>query len=430
MMTHKNPRTRVPHMRSSGALAWAGLLAITTPGCGESHTHETHAIHKTVTAHKTTSHAPADPDLKPFEVRATIIDGTVLPGGQNMMLVLHAEPSTPGLHPSPMVLFFQRTTTADTHLGSWTSVLVGKQTREEHITFDSEGIDIASRRAQNQGGVQARGKVIENSPDGFQAEVVRQDDPRIRIRRDLSGLAAGPLLCALNQLSVFNWESDIWSVSTTTMSSLLIGIRTPTDSEKSVDGRWNSISLSGPVVQRTWDLSGGRYVSSTSSDDPGAEDNPIHGSYSLGENGSVALTPDEPGTASRHGTIDPKVRSGIMLMEGPRAYENGAFWWQPVSQEERHSLAGSWRVYGRVAPSSARGDKDAAEFVSGSAEISENGVMNGQVGLQGSEPWIHFRGEINMEGTQEGFLDLEIPVSLQRTTPEVVPTHDLIPHDP
>ncbi|MEE2750921.1 MAG: hypothetical protein VX519_05795 [Myxococcota bacterium] len=420
-----------------GVLGWA---AWALPGCGMEHGHghggvghgapleEAENFHTHESQPKNESLGGSlDEDLgfDPFLVSAPVVDGTVLQGGQSMVLVLKVPPSTPGLSTSDMVLFLQRIERSSETVSSWETVLVGPQMRQETLTFAGERIEIASRRGVGQAGVEAQGALLENGDDGFRLQVLRQDNPRLRVRRTMSGVVTNSMLCALSELSLFSWESDVWRVVRKDTKSLSLGIPKPKRQIGSVEGRWHSISLAGTIVRRTWELNDGVF-SSVPADAKQGSVEPISGSYVVGDHGFVVLTPDGSSTGIRRGTLDPEAGAGVVMVDREEDYLAAGFWWRSLKRP-KDSLAGRWRVFGRVSPTVSRGEQEDTELLSGSVEIASDGTLKGQIGVEGSAPWMGVGGAITLVDTPGGIVELEVPVALQRTNAQqeaVVAPHD------
>ena len=376
------------------------LLALVGLGtaCGD-HTHQTTQTH---THTETTSDTPELPtDLSPLRIEAAVVDGRVLPGGDDLVLIVDISPDQAApKRRMEMVWFASRVKTGSPMNGSGFAVLSGQRVRKEHLIFTETEIRLESTHSTTAPGFSVTGDVYLEQSGGFTVDITREVEDRLRIHRTISATRGKALLAGYSRLRTFHWSPETWSTYAQAQDQLMVGIPAPTQPVQSAAGQWRSVTLDGTVQRFRWTLGPDRWTRSALKDGAPPLDK---GSYTLSKEGELEVASSN---ASDHiGQLNPTLGSGIVFGTKPNGQlQLGSYWWQHSEDPAQRAQAGDWRVVGRRPAKQGE-----TGIITGTMALAADGSLTGDLTwLDSSEP-VSFSGKLNPGSPTTGALQFAFP---------------------
>lgn len=378
----------------------ASLLAV--GGCDCSHSHDIEVVptpSHDAAAHNHTSDSPGESSnpeplstLSPLLVESTIVDGTVLSGGEGLVLVLDLRSATqPENAPrDEMVWFLNRTETGSACATNARVTAAGQRVRAEALVFTEHQLQLDSRQNTADGGFEATGDLFWQKAGQFDVNITREVEDRVRIHRTISGVCSADLFVAQSELRTANWDSTIWRVRHKSTRYLMIGIPEPTSTPTNPVGEWRSVTLNGPGQRLDWTLTANRWAVA-SADGGGEAPNLGQGDYTVGPKGQLELVSDSATDVDRTGYMNPK-HGGAIVYASPSGgnFSSASYWWKRGADAGESATPGTWHIVGRR-PAKA----PETGLVSGTLQLASDGGLRGELVSLDTRDVIPFIGQLN-----------------------------------
>jgi hypothetical protein len=382
------------------------LLALVGLGTAcDDHTHQTNHDHTRTAATSDTPELPTD--LSPLRVEAAFVDGRVLPGGDDLVLIVDISPGQAAPKRTvEMVWFANRVKTGSPMNGSVLAVLAGQRVRKEQLVFAESEIKLNSTHSTTAPGFSVTGDVFWEQSGGFTVDITREIEERLRIHRTISGTRGKALLAGHSRLRTFRWSPETWSTSAQAHDQLMVGVPTPTEPVESAAGQWRSVTLDGTVRRFRWTLGPDRWARSAVKDGAPPLD---EGSYTLSKEGELQVSSSRAN--DRLGQLNPALGSGFVFGAKPSGeLQLGSYWWQHSEDSAQRAQAGDWRLVGRRPAKQGE-----TGIITGTMALAADGSLTGELTWLDSSESVSFSGKLNPGSPTTGALQFAFPYPTSST---------------